>query len=138
MTTLTIVRGLPGAGKTTYAQTLEGNHFEADDFMIINGEYKFDFRLLEAAHDWCWSSTVKSLRERNNTIVSNTFTQLWEIDRYLSIPNMLPGESIDITVVEVRTQFSNIHNVPEDKLKVMATRWQQLPDDFQYIVKRIV
>jgi len=76
---LTLIRGLPGAGKSTYAQThfSKSLHFEADQFFELNnGEYKFDPALISCAHDWCYSNTVKALRWGYDVVVTNTFTQI--------------------------------------------------------------
>jgi len=134
---LTIVRGLPGSGKTTYAETLASttgaNHYEADMFfMRWPTGYTFDSNVLSAAHDWCYSSTVRSLWQGNSVIVSNTFTQYWEIERYAAIPNIV--DSVDVELVEVRTQFQSIHSIPESKIEAMRRRWENLPVDFPFPV----
>lgn len=121
---LTIVRGLPGSGKSTYAKTLDCVHYEADQFFDMNGVYVYDMKLISAAHDWCYSKTVRALRNGHDVVVSNTFTKLWELDRYLAIPGLLPN--VVIEVVEMKTQYTNVHGVPEDKLKQMATRWEDI------------
>ncbi len=57
--TLYIVRGIPGSGKSTFAKTLGGQHYEADMFFIDeNGVYNFDFTKIKDAHQWCidWSN----------------------------------------------------------------------------------
>ena len=50
---LYIARGLPSSGKSTFAKTLGGTHFEADMFFMVDGEYKFDHTKLKEAHEWC-------------------------------------------------------------------------------------
>ena len=128
---LYIIRGLPGSGKSTFAVTLydhETFHFEADDYFVLNGEYQYDRRLIGAAHDWCFSKTVLQLRRGNDVIVSNTFTQMWELERYLSIPTIL--DNITMAVIEMRTQYQNIHGVPEDVLERMAGRWESIPQEW--------
>ena len=131
---LIIVRGLPGSGKSTYASSLGHKfnmmrHFESDQFFVdSNGQYHYNISLIGAAHDWCYGNVVKSLRDGYNTAVSNTFTKMWEIDKYLAIPFLLPD--VKIKVIEMRTQYQNIHSVPEDKLKVMARRWEQIPQEW--------
>ncbi len=129
MPTLTLIRGLPGSGKSTYAQKLNAIHYEADQFFLTaNGDYAFDAKLLKVAHEWCFANTVRALRRGSDVVVSNTFTQLWEMNKYLELRSLLPNVSLDIQIVEMKTQYGNIHNVPEDKLKQMADRWEDISE----------
>jgi predicted kinase len=127
MAKLTLIRGLPGSGKSTYAKTLDCIHYEADQFFETEaGEYVYDIKLIAAAHDWCYSKTVRALRRGHDVTVSNTFTKLWELNRYLAIPGLLPD--VEVEIVEMRTQYGTIHNVPEDKLAQMAARWEDISE----------
>lgn len=131
VTQLIIIRGLPGSGKSTYAETiLQDNpsavHFEADQFFVKwPVGYSYDIKLIGAAHDWCYSNVVRTLWQGSDVVVSNTFTKPWEMERYLAIPTIV--DNVTIRVIEMRTQFENIHGVPEDKLKEMAARWRDIP-----------
>ena len=132
---LFLVRGLPGSGQSTAAATQENwNHrvLESDMFMLNSeGEYEFDPTKLSWVHDQCYNKTVEFLEQGFDVSVANTFTQMWELERYLAIPN------VDIFVVEMKTQFQNVHGVPDAKLEVMRARWEELPEDFPYPVTRI-
>lgn len=131
MAKLIIVRGLPGSGKSTYAETiLEDNpsavHYEADQFFTKwPVGYSYDIRLISAAHEWCYSNVVRSLWQGSDVVVSNTFTKPWEMERYMGIPTIVDG--VTVSVVEMRTQYENIHGVPVEKLKQMAARWEPIP-----------
>lgn len=128
MPKLTLIRGLPGSGKSTYASAVQGLHFEADQFFEdLHGNYEYDINLIAVAHDWCFSNTVRALRCGYDCIVSNTFTKMWELDRYLDIPRKLPD--VKLSVIEMKTQYKNIHGVPDDKLKQMAARWEEIPEE---------
>lgn len=138
MSKLIIVRGLPGSGKSTYAkQYLAENedaapygaaHYEADMFFAkFPLDYNYDIRLIGAAHDWCYSNVVRKLWHGHDVIVSNTFTKMWELERYLNIPTIV--DNVEVEIVEMRTQYQTIHDVPEAKLKRMAARWEKLPDN---------
>ena len=73
-----IVRGLPGAGKTTLAKHLKEKlhlkHYEADMFFEDDkGEYKFDYKKLGEAHKWCLEKTEAALTNGVGVVVSNCF-----------------------------------------------------------------
>ena len=137
--TLHIIRGLPGSGKSTYAlqELPKSLHFEADRFFTNEkSEYNFNARLLSVAHSWCHANVVRALINGHNAAVSNTFTKLWEIQKYIDLIHEYDLD-IDIKIVEMKTQYQNIHNVPQDKLDLMHNRWEELPTDFAFEVIRI-
>ena len=57
---LYIVRGIPGSGKSTFAKSLGGTHFEADMFFMKNGEYKYDMFKNKEWINSCWRITRSS------------------------------------------------------------------------------
>lgn len=126
---LYIVRGLPGSGKTTFAKTLGGVHFEADQYFMVDGEYKFDVTKLKNAHSWCQTQVSNAMllnytANINSTIVvSNTFTQEWEMTPYVEMANEW-GYTVFTIIVENRHGGKNIHGVPDDKLEIMKNRFE--------------
>ena len=126
---LFIVRGLPGSGKSTFSKTLGGTHFETDNFFMVDGEYKFDVTKLKAAHEWCQNSVNTAMilnitTDLNNTIVvSNTFTQEWEMKPYFDMAETY-GYRVFSLIVENRHGGVNQHEVPEDKLEIMKNRFE--------------
>lgn len=126
---LYIVRGLPGSGKSTFAKSLGGSHFEADQFFIIDGEYKFDGSKLKDAHKWCQNEVNTAMilthtANLNNVIVvSNTFTQEWEMQPYLDMAKDW-GYTVFSIIVENRHGGINVHGVPDDKLEIMKNRFE--------------
>jgi predicted kinase len=121
---LTICRGIPGSGKSTFAKTLGGQHYEADMFFIDEeGNYKFDVTKIKEAHQWC-QSIVKTdmILEYPKIVVSNTSTEEWEMEPYFTLAKEY-GYTVFTIVVENRHGGVNQHGVPEDKLEQMRNRF---------------
>ena len=121
---LHLFRGLPGTGKSTRAGQMaaeyHGHHFEADQFFGI--PYAFDPEKLKQAHAWCLEQTKKALNAGKLVTVSNTFSQLWEIQPYIELHQ-------DATIYHCAEYFGSIHNVPEHSVKRMTDRWEHVPGE---------
>ncbi len=123
MKTLILLRGLPGSGKSTLAKTFGGIHIEADMFFMKDGEYKFDATKLRYAHEWCQNVVEAWMDEGEEMIVvSNTFTQEWEMDYYVTMAK-LKGYIVHSVIVENRHGGVNEHGVPTEKLEEMKNRF---------------
>lgn len=118
---LVIVRGLPGSGKSTLAKWLVNCgfvHFEADMYFTNDrGEYIFDGKKVHEAHKWCYDSVKQSLKKGENTVVSNTFTRLWEFSPYLKLVERPQ-------VITCTGNFKTIHGIPEAHIELMRKRWE--------------
>lgn len=114
---LVLIRGLPGSGKTTLAKTKFWTyvHCEADQYFELF-EY-FDPKKLPTAHDYCQTKCRESLRVGFDTVVSNTFTQLWEMKPYLEMTD-------NVTVYRMTTMYKNVHNVPKKTIEKMRNRFE--------------
>lgn len=119
------VRGLPGSGKSTFAKSLGGVHFEADMYFVDeNGVYNFDPTKIKMAHNWCMIQTQKAMVDGEpKIVVSNTFTQEWEMETYFKLANE-NGYQVYSIIVENRHGGKNTHGVPDDKLQIMKDRFQ--------------
>lgn len=123
MNTLILLRGLPGSGKSTFAKSLGGIHIEADQFFMENGKYKFDASKLKQAHEHCRTSTEGWMMEGYSIVVSNTFTQEWEMEPYFGLAKDY-GYRVVCLIVENRHGGVNEHGVPADKLEQMKDRFE--------------
>ena len=125
MKSLFLLRGLPGAGKSTLANVIGGAHFEADMFFLDeNSNYNFDVTKLKDAHNWCRHSVMDAMKAGEpKVIVSNTFTQEWEMEAYYHLAQEL-GYTVFSLVVENRHNGENTHGVPDDKLQIMENRFE--------------
>jgi predicted kinase len=124
-----LLRGLPGAGKSTLAKSLGGLHLEADMYFMKDGEYHFDVTRLRDAHAWCQNEVNTAMilnhttGENERIIVSNTFTQEWEMDAYYKMANQWNYKVFSL-IVENRHGGVNEHGVPTDKLEIMKDRFE--------------
>jgi predicted kinase len=121
---LFLLRGLPGAGKSTLAKSIGGIHFEADMYFIEDGVYKFDPTKLKMAHNWCAIQTQKAMvDDEPKIIVSNTFTQEWEMENYYKLAKE-NGYTVFSLIVENRHEGINEHGVPQEALDRMKSRFE--------------
>jgi predicted kinase len=130
---LTLVRGLPGSGKSTFANWIWNEYLicEADKFFIDKeGNYNFDATKLSEAHKWCKEQVEIRMKDNQanpqfypEIVVSNTFTQEWEMKPYIDLANQY-GYTIFTIVVENRHGNSSVHNVPEETINKMKNRFE--------------
>ena len=129
MKQLILLRGLPGSGKSTFAETLGGIHIEADQYFMRDGIYEFDASQIKNAHNYCQSQTRAWMTHNVNSItpdriiVSNTFTQEWEMDAYFEMAEEF-GYQVFSLIVENRHGGMNVHGCPEDKIEQMRNRFE--------------
>jgi predicted kinase len=129
MKILYVLRGLPGCGKSSLAKSLmnaQSGHVEADMFFMDNeGNYNFDASKLKKAHEWCREKAENYMKPHgfDTVIVSNTFTQEWEMKPYYELAKKY-GYTVFSLVVENRHGGVNEHGVPEEALERMENRFQ--------------
>ena len=120
MKTLTLVRGVPGSGKTTLAKEMvdaNTDHFEADMFFTDKeGNYKFNPKKLSKAHRWCQKKARKALKKGRNVVVANTFIRRHELQPYLE---MAIDCNAEIHYITCSGDYKNTHGVPQKKVDDM-------------------
>ena len=138
MAQLTLIRGLPGSGKTTRATNTACNDvycvtvtLAADDFMVdAEGNYRFDPKDLKHAHTACQQATRTLLEQGYFVIVHNTFSQKWEADPYFKIAEQ-EGCVVDVIdlfdagLTDEQLAARNTHGVPEETIARMRARWEK-------------
>jgi predicted kinase len=133
---LTLVRGLPGSGKSTFSNFIWNEYAvcEADKFFYDSeGNYNFDASKLREAHKWCRDEVETRMKdievnpqyypEIAEIVVSNTFTQEWEMEEYFKLAEKY-GYMVFTIIVENRHGGVNQHGVPEEKLEQMRNRFE--------------
>lgn len=124
MKELFLLRGLPGSGKSTLAKSISEVYYEADMYFVdADGNYNFDATQIKDAHNWC-QTMVRMAMEYNTPkiVVSNTFTQEWEMKSYYELAEKY-GYRVYSLIVENRHGGVNEHGVPEEKLEQMKERF---------------
>lgn len=137
--TLYIIRGLPGSGKSTLGEKLADSYMDyhpelggtqhyshaADDwFTDAQGNYNFDPEQLPQAHADCIERTAKAMAFGvENVAVCNTFSQRWEAEPYLTLAKKLDYQ---VVIIECQNNFGNIHDVPQQSIDNMKSRWEPL------------
>jgi predicted kinase len=120
---LTLIRGLPGSGKTTLAKTISAVNFEADMYFTDEkGRYQFEGKNLAQAHNWCELQCDNALKAGQNVVISNTFVKHWEMVAYKEMAKKYKAELVIITCAG---NYQNTHNVPQTVINKMKKQWQE-------------
>lgn len=152
MTSLILVRGLPGAGKSTFAHAYAAKMLaesrepattlSADDYFTDqDGDYHWDPRLLAQAHRSCQERTFHALDYGNSAIVANTFSTKKEFEPYLRMIDRGGGKEgrrvagvslgvfslFDAGLSDRELAERNVHGVPEHTIAKMRDRWVKAP-----------
>lgn len=128
-TTLILLRGLPGAGKTTLANLLSEKKwpvFSVDDYFTNpqTKEYTFEFEKNHLAYAACQNQTENAMKQGLEKIfVANTFTMDWELAPYFAL-SLRYNYKVFVATVENYHQQANLHNVSEEQLQKMAAKYK--------------
>jgi len=140
MSTLILIRGLPGSGKTRIAKNVYDYavRVAADDYFdkYLNGEFVPSH--IGKAHAWCLGVATGAMENGariplERVVVHNTFTQLWEMSAYIEVAKELGWDlkviSIDSGLSDEKLALRNVHNVPVNTIKKMRNRWEPFPGE---------
>lgn len=149
-----ILSGVPGSGKSTLAKSIVVNApaviCSADNYFMVDGEYRFDPTKLGEAHAACLHRFTRSLitardqtwAKDDNIIVDNTNTTALEMAPYVALAAAFGAECEIVTAVcdpEV-AHARNTHGVPLAGVKRMAQaiRDRKLPPFWNVKVTEVV
>jgi predicted kinase len=123
---LYILRGLPGSGKSTVAETLAENTKGviacADDYFMVDDVYCFDYNKLKEAHTLSKNVCELGMLNEIPVIVSNTSTTDRELEPYMELAKKY-GYMVFSLIVENRHGGINNHNCPEHVINDMKDRF---------------
>ncbi len=111
---LIIARGIPGGGKTTFANLISDIVFAADDYYTDKyGNYNWDPSKIGEAHKQCQQRTeFAMINDIPRICVANTSTTEKELKPYQDLAEKY-GYRVFSIIVENRHGGSNVHGVPE-------------------------
>lgn len=124
MKILYIIRGVPGSGKSTLAHKLTDNVVEADQFMYVNGEYKWVATKLHYAHSMCKRTVEDYMIEGRDVIaVANTFIKRKDVQPYIDL-----AEEYGYKVIQkvCTGNYQNVHNVPQETVDKMRKKFEEI------------
>ncbi len=129
---LTIIRGLPGSGKSTLGRRLAAEQnalfIEPDMLMYQNGEYKYD----PAAYSVVVGSTYLVLREffaytpQAHAIFADVLPRKIDVQHLIQyLHNQRYVKVIDMPLLSVEESIRrNIHRVRREDIEYMAKLWE--------------
>lgn len=127
---LIILRGLPGAGKSTLAGILsEGGKypvFSVDDFFTNyeTGEYTFNFSENHLAYKACLEQTEMAMKETISKIfIHNTLTLQWELELFTNLAKKYNYRT-HIVTVENHHDGKNSHAISPEQIQKMAGKFK--------------
>lgn len=122
---LIILRGVPGAGKSSFAELLGTKAICcADDYFMRDGVYNWLPNNIEKAHDWCQCKCKRFMKAQvERIVIANTSTTERELKPYMDLARQF-GYKVYSVIIENRMNTKNIHNVPEAIIKKMKSRFE--------------
>ena len=147
---LIAITGLPGSGKSTFGRSYFGADahpnakcplFETDEFFYQKDQsrpetwvYRFDPEKLGVNHLRNQERTRRWLAQnpRGTCVVSNTFSQHWELEPYVKIAaethhtiRVYYCDPDPLTLEDLAE--NNLHGVPLETIIRMDQRWERVP-----------
>lgn len=146
-TSMIIMQGTPGSGKTTVAMMLAKKHpsavvVSADDFFVESGVYSFDPSKLAVAHESCKQKARDALLSKKAVIVDNCNATKLHVQDYLTLANMY---SVTPCIVHMKCSTAeaavsissrSVHNVPPHAVRRCYFQIERLAGNYiTYVVR---
>jgi predicted kinase len=122
---LTIIRGLPGSGKSTYAY----NNYkgivilEADMLCMQDGKYIFESDKIKTHHNSIHAIVDIILSNNADCVITGTLTRKWEIEPYIRLAEK---HNQKYQIIKLVNNYLTIHSVPVETIKTMKDRWEDI------------
>lgn len=126
---LILLRGLPGAGKSTLASFLaqkEDVVLSIDDYFTDpkTGCYTFDHSRNHLAYKQCEENVHKAMEEgRGRIFCHNVFSLDWEMEPYFTLAKKF-GYQVHVVTVENYHGKKNVHEISEEQVGKMREKYK--------------
>ena len=128
MTSLVILRGLPGSGKSYRAKNEFADylHYEPDHlFCDSSGRYRYDHQLWDEAVHWILMLTDFALARGENVVVSDVFPTVKSIQPF--VDTALHHEA-EVFIYTCHGNYGNCHQIPLTILNRMRQTFEEIKD----------
>ena len=127
MAKLSIIRGYPGQGKSTWAKKkFNCILLENDMFQYKDGKYCWSPKGAKDAIRRVLELTKDLLSDGIDVCVANTFTKARFVESYKRIAE---EHGAAFEVFRMTKEYKNVHNVPKDVLKSMKENFEDYPGE---------
>jgi hypothetical protein len=128
-----LIRGLPGAGKTTYAKQAYPtySYLDADSFFYNDqGVYSFDPSRAQDAHQACMEKARALVLQQTNVVIANTFVTKGSIEEYINCIGR--NVAVNFSVIHITGRaFTSVHNVPQHRITRFQKMWETYPGEIR-------
>lgn len=127
MPRLTIIRGLPGSGKSTYAKkNYDCLILENDMLQMADGKYMWSVDGTKTAIKMVYKMADMALANGSDVCIANTFTKKRFVNEYKMLAER---HAASFEVVRLMNDFGNVHNVPSQVLESMKKGFEDWPGE---------
>ncbi len=122
---LTIVRGLPGSGKSKFANSLKGVVTVDDDsFFETDDGYKFKEEYYKDSFKYIQAMAMYHLFRGKSVVVTSPFIKVKDITPFKGIAKRY---NAIFEIVEVKGNYGSTHGVPVAVMQDMRDNWEVYP-----------
>ena len=121
-----IIRGLPGAGKSTLAMSRYPNlmRIETDMFFYRNGEYKFTLENNKKAVKWFKEQILICSKQGMDFVLTGVFSA--HTERLGNAVSIALDNGYEVYIKTLTKNYGSIHGVPQNHLDAMKSSF--VPD----------